>query len=83
MTDATRFGLSIVVDDAHLSRTDAIARSLRAQGLSVDRVVAEAGAIYATGDASDMDRARRIEGVLAVEPERGVRLPRLDGRIPQ
>lgn len=78
-----RLGLSIVIDDEHLAQTEAIAGLLRAQGLDVGRVVPEAGAIYATGDAADMDRARRVEGVIEVTPEPSVQLPPLDGRVPQ
>ena len=78
-----RLGIAIVIDDHHLARTEAIARSIGARGLRIDRVVPEAGAIYATGEASDIDDLRAMEGVLGVEPERGVALPPLDGRIPQ
>ena len=79
----TKLELSIVVDDAHLGQTEAIARSIGARGLRIDRVVPEAGAIFATGETSDIDAVRRMEGVLGVEPERAVALPPLDGRIPQ
>lgn len=79
----SRLNVSIVVDDAHLGSTESIARELSAHGLRVERVVAEAGAIYATGEAADIAWARRLEGVLEVQPERGVRLPPLDGRVPQ
>ena len=79
----SKLGLAIVVDDAHLTRTEAIARSIGAHGLSIERVVPEAGAIYATGDSADIDAVRRIEGVLGVEEERPVILPPRDARIPQ
>ena len=79
----SKIGLSIVVDDDHLPQTAAIARVLGDRGLHVDRVVPEAGAIFATGEASDIAWARGVEGVLEVEPERGVRLPPMGGRIPQ
>ena len=78
-----KLGIAIVIEDDHLARTEAIARTIGAQGLRIDRVVAEAGAIYATGEASDIAALRRMEGVLGVEPERRVALPPLDGRIPQ
>ena len=79
----SRQSVSIVVDDADLGATGPIAPELSAHGLSVERVVAAAGAIYATGEAADIAWARGLEGVLEVEPERGVRLPPLDGRVPQ
>lgn len=82
-----RVGVAVVVDDAHLHETEAIARGLRAQGLAVSRVVAEAGAIYAEAETEGldraMDRARTLQGVLDVRPEGGMRLPPMDGRIPQ
>lgn len=79
----SKLNVSIVVDDAHLSATESIARELSAHGMRVERVVAEVGAIYASGEAADIAWARRLEGVLEVEPEREVRLPPLDGRVPQ
>ena len=79
----SKVGLSIVVQDDHLPQTAAIARSLADRGLHVERVVPEAGAIYATGEMSDIAWARLVEGVLGVEPEGGLRLPPLDGRVPQ
>ena len=79
----SKIGLSIVVHDDHLPRTSAIARSLADHGMRVDRVVPEAGAIFATGEASDIAWARALEGVIGVEPERGVQLPPMDGQVPQ
>jgi hypothetical protein len=80
-------GLAIVVDDAHLGETQAIADALGRQGLAVERVVPEAGAIYARGPADEIERhiarARDMEGVLEVRPEEAVRLPPMDGDAPQ
>jgi hypothetical protein len=73
---------SILVDDAHLASTAAIAAKIGAKGMTIDRVVPEAGAIRATGDARKAAAVRKIAGVAAVEEERVCRLAPIDGRIP-
>lgn len=78
-----KFAFSIVVDDAHLKSLDAITRAIGAQGLQVDRIVPEAGAIRAIGEEGDLEALRRIEGVLDVTCERGYQLPPMDEKIPQ
>lgn len=78
-----RISLSITIDDAHLSQTEAIVHAIRACGLEVQRVVPEAGAIQATGEESDLDAVKRISGVQRVRPERAYQLPPLRGSIPQ
>lgn len=75
--------LSITVDDAHLTKTEAIAHEIRACGLEVQRIVPEAGAIQATGQESDLEVVRRITGVVRVRAERTYRLPPMSGSIPQ
>jgi hypothetical protein len=74
---------SVLVDDAHIKTTVAIAREIREYGFVVDRVVPEAGAIRAIGDASRAGTIRGIAGVLEVKPEATVSLPPADGKIPQ
>jgi hypothetical protein len=74
---------SVLVDDAHIKTTVAIAREIREYGFVVDRVVPEAGAIRAIGDASRAATIRGIAGVLEVKPEATVSLPPADGKIPQ
>lgn len=79
-----RISLSITIDDAHLGQTEAIARAVRACGLEIQRIVPEAGAIQATGQAEcDLDAVRRISGVQRVRRERSYQLPPMTGSIPQ
>jgi hypothetical protein len=74
---------SVLVDDAHIKTTVAIAREIREYGFVVDRVVPEAGAIRAIGDASRAATIRSIVGVLEVKPEAMVTLPPMSDKIPQ
>lgn len=80
-------GLAIVVEDAHMARTEAIADALGREGLAVDRVVPEAGAIYAHGPTGEIEghiaRARGMEGVLDVRPEETLRVPPMDRDSPR
>jgi hypothetical protein len=74
---------SVLVDDAHLKTTGAIVREIRSFGFVVDRVVPEAGAIRAVGDASRAATIRGIDGVIEVKPEATVTLPPMSDKIPQ
>ena len=74
---------SVLVDDAHLKTTGAIAREIRSFGFVVDRVVPEAGAIRAIGDANRAATIRVILGVIEVKPEATVSLPPSDPKVPQ
>ena len=79
--------LAIVVGDADMARTEAIARALGEGGLLVDRVVAEAGAIFAHGPSEDIERhiarARGLDGVAEVRREEAVHLPPMEDDAPQ
>lgn len=62
--------VTVVVDDEHQSQIQVVVDDLRAQGLQVDRVMETLGMV--TGTASgDLTALERVEGVAAVEPERG------------
>jgi hypothetical protein len=74
---------SVLVDDAHIEMVGAIVREIRSCGFVVDRVVPEAGAIRAIGDASCAANIRGIVGVMEVKPEPTVTLPPMSDRIPQ
>ena len=74
---------SVLVDDAHITTTVAIAHEISGYGFVVDRVVPEAGAIRAIGDASRAATIRGIAGVLEVKPEATVTLPPMSDKIPQ
>ena len=82
-----RVGVAVVIEDAHLGRTEAIARDLAGLGLLVNRVVPEAGAIFATAEAEGVERAlsgaRALSGVLEARPEGAVGLPPMSGQVPQ
>lgn len=79
--------LAIIVDDAHVAETDAIAKSLVSDGVQVRRVIPQAGAIYATTPIDSMSslaaKLRRIEGIAEVRPEGRVQLPPVDALVPQ
>lgn len=73
---------SILIDDAHLAATAAIAAKVGEAGMTVDRVVPEAGAIRALGDSCVAAAVRAIDGVMRVEEERTCRLAPIDRRVP-
>lgn len=75
--------MAIVLDDAHMERTEQIAEDLKGLGLEVGRVIPEAGAIYGTAAETTLEAIRTYEGVLEVREEGVVRLPPSDPRIPQ
>jgi hypothetical protein len=74
---------SIIVDEAHLEATEAIADVVRHKGLTVTRIVIGAGAIQATGSDADLRTLENLDGVMEVRPERNVKLPPLDSDVPQ
>jgi hypothetical protein len=75
--------LMVLVDDAHIATTRAIARKVRRCGFVVDRVVPTAGAIRAIGDPGRAGALREIVGVIEVRPEATLTLPPMSERIPQ
>lgn len=78
-----KLSFSIMVDEAHLQQTQMIAETIGRQGMRIDGVVPEAGAIRAFGEESEIEALRRIDGVLEVTPERQYVLPPFDPEIPQ
>lgn len=75
--------LSVIVDEAHLDETQAIASRIREEGFVVDRIVPSAGAIRAIGEESRAAVIRGIRGVLEVTPEPVFSLPPMSEKIPQ
>ncbi len=75
--------LKVVVDDAHLGRTDAVCAAVRAAGMQVDTVIVEAGTIFGSADETRVTVISRVEGVLRAAPEGAYHLPPLSEDAPQ
>jgi hypothetical protein len=60
-----------------------MARSLEKKGLRIDGTIPRASSIFATGDSSLVDQLKRVEGVEAVRPQEGFKLPPMDDDTPQ
>lgn len=75
--------LKVVVDAAHLARTEDVCAAVRAAGMRVETVVAEAGTIFGSADATMVTVIARVEGVLHAAPEAGFEVPPLTDDVPQ
>lgn len=75
--------LAITVERERRAEIDAIAGSLRALGLEVDRVIPQIGAIYGRGDEGCVAAAQRVAGVARVRLAGGVQLAPFEPHRPQ
>ena len=67
--------LKVVVDEAHLGETEAVCDAVREAGMRIETVIAEAGTIFGTAEASLVRVIERVEGVLRAAPEDGFEVP--------
>lgn len=79
----SRFKLTITVDDEHLGSTSQIATRLQDHGVTIERVVAAAGAIFGSADEAVAKEVSQVEGVQDVRSSRTYQLPELNPLIPQ
>ncbi len=67
--------LKVVVDAAHLGETEAVCDAVRQAGMRIETVIAEAGTIFGTAEASLVQVIEQVEGVLRAAPEDRFDLP--------
>lgn len=67
--------VTVVVDEAHRQSIESVGARLRDEGLHVDQVLPTLGLITGRLAEDRLPAARRVEGVSAVEPQHGFRLP--------
>jgi hypothetical protein len=62
---------------------DQVAKSLEAQGFTVQQKLSRFGTIVGTGESSEMTKLQSVEGVESVRPQATYQLPPMDEKIPQ
>lgn len=67
--------LKVVVDEAHLSETEAVCDAVRQAGMRIETVIAEAGTIFGTAEASLVQVIAQVNGVLRAAPEDSFEIP--------
>lgn len=71
----------VSVADEALADMSAVVDALRLAGLSVTEVLSSVGVVTGTVDSDRMSSLSAVPGVLAVEPERTIRLPPPDSPV--
>ena len=65
----------VTVTDAKLDKIELVATSLRAKGMSIEKVLPKTGVITGSCTPSTMNNLRKVEGVESVEHEAVAVLP--------
>ncbi|WP_414833316.1 hypothetical protein [Afifella sp. YEN Y35] len=75
--------LKVVVDEAHIGKTDVVSRSAVKVGMRVESIVPEIGVIYGSGDETLLASLAKVEGVQKVDKETSFCLPPCSEKVPQ
>ncbi|HWA72259.1 MAG TPA: hypothetical protein VG937_08000 [Polyangiaceae bacterium] len=71
----------VSIDPSHPGGSAGIANALRAAGASIGQVLDELGTITATCSSEGIPALSRVPGVLHVEPERTVSVPKPGSKV--
>lgn len=78
-----KINMTVVLDEAHIDRTEEVSQSLTTLGVQVEQVLSEIGVISAAGDDSLLESVRAVEGVEEARQEHTYQLPPFSERTPQ
>jgi hypothetical protein len=73
----------VTVQEERRADMDKVAKSLEEKGLQEVRRVPRSRAIVGTGDSSQLESLKSVEGVEDVRPQHQFQLPPMDEKIPQ
>ena len=77
------FAVKVRLATTDTAAVDALGDALAQRGLRIRRKLPALGLVTGTVAADQIEALRALDGVAAVEPESGVRLPPLDPDTPQ
>jgi hypothetical protein len=67
--------VSVAIDDANLTRFDAVVRQARRAGLRTNQVLKEIGVVTGSIEADKLPALRKVKGIASVEINRDIQLP--------
>lgn len=75
--------MTVVLDEAHIDRTEDVRRSLETLGMQVEQALPEVGIISGAGDDRLLVSIRAVEGVEEARQEHTFQLPPFSEKVPQ